>query len=73
MLTFTLRRLLLAIPTLLFISLVIFLLLEMSPGDPLGDVPRRMERAEDGQPLLGQLSGLLIAAAVQQLCLGVEQ
>lgn len=39
MLTFTIRRLLLAIPTLLFISLVIFLLLELSPGDPLGDVP----------------------------------
>ncbi|PZO64954.1 MAG: ABC transporter substrate-binding protein [Paracoccus denitrificans] len=39
MLTYTLRRLLLAIPTLLFISLVIFLLLELSPGDPLGDVP----------------------------------
>ncbi|WP_304617978.1 ABC transporter permease [Paracoccus sp. (in: a-proteobacteria)] len=39
MLTFTIRRLMLAIPTLLFISLVIFLLLEASPGDPLGDVP----------------------------------
>ena len=39
MLTYALRRLLLAIPTLLFISLVIFLLLELSPGDPLGDVP----------------------------------
>lgn len=39
MLNFTIRRLLLAIPTLLFISLVIFLLLEASPGDPLGDVP----------------------------------
>lgn len=39
MLTFTIRRLLLAIPTLIFISLVIFLLLEASPGDPLGDVP----------------------------------
>lgn len=39
MLTFTIRRLLLAVPTLLFISLVIFLLLEASPGDPLGDVP----------------------------------
>ncbi len=39
MLTFTLRRILLAIPTLLFISLVIFLMLEASPGDPLGDVP----------------------------------
>jgi peptide/nickel transport system permease protein len=39
MFTFTLRRLLLAIPTLLIISLVIFLLLEAAPGDPLGDVP----------------------------------
>ena len=39
MLSFALRRLLLAIPTLLFISLVIFLLLEASPGDPLGDIP----------------------------------
>ncbi|MDP5308221.1 ABC transporter permease [Paracoccus spongiarum] len=39
MLNFTIRRLLLAIPTLIFISLVIFLLLEASPGDPLGDVP----------------------------------
>ncbi|WP_134678929.1 ABC transporter permease [Paracoccus ravus] len=39
MLTFALRRLLLAIPTLIFISLVIFLLLEASPGDPLADVP----------------------------------
>ena len=36
MLNFTIRRLLLAIPTLLFISLVIFLLLEASPGDPHG-------------------------------------
>ncbi|WP_347267520.1 ABC transporter permease [Paracoccus sp. (in: a-proteobacteria)] len=39
MLNFALRRLALAVPTLLFISLVIFLLLEASPGDPLGDVP----------------------------------
>ncbi|MDB6176445.1 ABC transporter permease [Paracoccus sp. Z330] len=39
MLNFAIRRLLLAIPTLLFISLVIFLLLEASPGDPLGNVP----------------------------------
>jgi peptide/nickel transport system permease protein len=39
MLTFTLRRLLTAIPTLLFISLVIFLLLEAAPGDPLADQP----------------------------------
>ncbi len=39
MLTFTLRRLLLAIPTLLFIALVIFLLLELSPGDPMAEMP----------------------------------
>lgn len=39
MLNFTLRRVFLAVPTLIFISLVIFLLLEASPGDPLGDVP----------------------------------
>ncbi|MCY4303822.1 MAG: ABC transporter permease [Aestuariivita sp.] len=39
MLTFTFRRLVLAIPTLLFISLVIFLLLEFAPGDPMAQVP----------------------------------
>ena len=32
MLTFTLRRLLLALPTLLFISLMIFLLVDLAPG-----------------------------------------
>ncbi len=39
MLNYTLRRLLMAIPTLIFISLVIFLLLELAPGDPLADMP----------------------------------
>ena len=39
MLTHTSRRLVLAIPTLLFISLVIFLLLELAPGDPMAQVP----------------------------------
>ena len=39
MLTYTIRRLVLAIPTLLFISLVIFLLLELAPGDPMAQVP----------------------------------
>ena len=39
MLTFTFRRLLYAIPTLLFISLVIFLLLELAPGDPMAQMP----------------------------------
>ena len=39
MLTFTIRRLVLSIPTLLFISLVIFLLLDLAPGDPMAQVP----------------------------------
>ena len=39
MLTFTIRRLILSIPTLLFISLAIFLLLELAPGDPMAQVP----------------------------------
>ncbi|MDU8929000.1 ABC transporter permease [Alisedimentitalea sp. MJ-SS2] len=39
MLTFTIRRLVLAIPTLIFISLVIFLLLQLAPGDPMAQVP----------------------------------
>lgn len=39
MLAFTLRRLLIAIPTLLFISLVIFLLVDLAPGSPLSDIP----------------------------------
>ena len=39
MLTFTFRRLLLAIPTLLVISLVIFLLVDLAPGSPLSEIP----------------------------------
>jgi peptide/nickel transport system permease protein len=39
MLTYTIRRLLLSIPTLLFIALVIFLLLELAPGDPMANMP----------------------------------
>lgn len=39
MLSFTIRRLLLAVPVLLVISLVIFLLLDLAPGDPLNQVP----------------------------------
>ena len=39
MFTYTLRRLLTAIPTVLIISLVIFMLLELAPGDPMADVP----------------------------------
>ena len=39
MLTYTLRRLLLSIPTLLFIAFVIFMLLELAPGDPMANMP----------------------------------
>jgi peptide/nickel transport system permease protein len=39
MLTYTLRRLLLSVPTLLFISLTIFLLLQLAPNDPMANVP----------------------------------
>ncbi len=39
MLNFTIRRLLLSIPVLLLISLIIFLLLNLAPGDPLANQP----------------------------------
>ena len=39
MFTYTLRRLLIAVPTVLMISLVIFMLLELAPNDPMANVP----------------------------------
>ncbi|GAA4216994.1 peptide/nickel transport system permease protein [Sagittula marina] len=39
MLTYATRRTILAIPTLLFISFVIFMLLQLAPGDPMAQVP----------------------------------
>jgi peptide/nickel transport system permease protein len=39
MLTFILRRLLLAVPTLLLISLVIFFLVDLAPGSPASEIP----------------------------------
>ena len=39
MLQFAIRRLILSIPTLLFISFVIFMLLQLAPGDPMAQVP----------------------------------
>ncbi len=39
MFTFTIRRLILTVPTLLFISLVIFLIVKLSPSDPTGNLP----------------------------------
>ncbi|MEZ4727567.1 MAG: ABC transporter permease [Caldilineaceae bacterium] len=37
--TYLIRRILTAIPTLLFISFVIFALLDLAPGDPTGNLP----------------------------------
>lgn len=39
MLTFIFRRLLIAVPTLIIISLVVFLLLNLAPNDPMAQVP----------------------------------
>ena len=39
MLNYTIRRSLLAVPTLLFISLIIFLLLDLAPSDPTANLP----------------------------------
>ncbi|MEP2030279.1 MAG: ABC transporter permease [Paracoccaceae bacterium] len=39
MLTFTIRRLVFAVPTLILISLAIFMLLQLAPGDPMAQVP----------------------------------
>ena len=39
MLTYTIRRLLLSIPTLIFIAFVIIMLLELAPGDPMSQMP----------------------------------
>ncbi len=39
MFAYTLRRLAFAIPTLLFISLILFLLLDLAPGDPTASLP----------------------------------
>lgn len=39
MLNYTIRRLLFAIPVLLFISFIIFLILDLAPSDPTGNLP----------------------------------
>jgi peptide/nickel transport system permease protein len=39
MLTYTLRRLMVAVPTLLMISLMIFLLVDLAPGSPASEIP----------------------------------
>ena len=39
MFTYTLRRILIAIPTLIVISFIIFALLDLAPNDPTGNLP----------------------------------
>ena len=39
MFDYTVRRLLIAVPTLIVISLVIFLVLSLAPNDPMAQVP----------------------------------
>ena len=41
---FIIRRLLISIPTLLAISFVIFAILELSPTDPVGNLPLTIPR-----------------------------
>jgi peptide/nickel transport system permease protein len=69
MLTFATRRLILSIPTLLFISFVIFMLLQLAPGDPMAQVPltvppevkeKMREALGLGQPPLVQFGKWLI-------------
>ncbi|MFN3208871.1 MAG: ABC transporter permease [Roseovarius sp.] len=40
MVTFALRRLLVSVPMLIVIALIIFLLLDLAPGDPMGSLPQ---------------------------------
>jgi len=46
MLNYTIRRLIFAIPTLLFISFIIFLLLDLAPNDPTGNLPMTIPPAD---------------------------
>ncbi|WP_027487825.1 ABC transporter permease [Allorhizobium undicola] len=75
MFTYTLRRLLFAIPTLLAISFIIFALLAMAPSNPLGELPltippdvRAEMRAALGldQPLLIQFSKWLYQFCINE-------
>lgn len=62
MLTFTIRRLITAVPTLLFISLVIFMVVKLSPSDPTGNLPLTIppEVREQIREALGANDSLLV-------------
>jgi len=61
-LTFTIRRLITAVPTLLFISLVIFMVVKLSPSDPTGNLPLTIppEVREQIREALGANDSLLV-------------
>jgi ABC-type dipeptide/oligopeptide/nickel transport system permease component len=51
MATYLIRRLLIAIPSLLGISVILFTILALAPGDPFdGDEPERAARGARGHP-----------------------
>ena len=62
MFTFTLRRLILTIPTLLFISFVIFMIVKLSPSDPTGSLPLTIppEVREQIREALGANDSLIV-------------
>jgi peptide/nickel transport system permease protein len=62
MFTFTLRRLILTIPTLLFISFIIFMIVKLSPSDPTGNLPLTIppEVREQIREALGANDSLMV-------------
>lgn len=56
--TYLLRRVLVAIPTLLVISLVIFTLLSLAPGDPYGDLANNPSFTPEARENLRRVLGL---------------
>lgn len=66
MLTYTIRRLILTIPTLLFISFVIFLIVKLSPSDPTAGLPLTIppEVREEIREALGVNKPLVVQYAL---------
>lgn len=68
---FALRRVILAVPTLLIIALAIFALLEVAPGDPMAQVPMTVSDATRAQMRaalgLGESAPLRFAIWLRQL------
>ena len=78
MFDYTVRRLLIAVPTLIIISLVIFLVLSLAPNDPMAQVPltvppevkeKMREALGLGQPLYVQFWKWLVPVSYTHLTL----